>query len=191
MADATMVGKLLVANPRLVDPNFDRTVVLVLAHSEDGALGVVLDRPSDTEVAAVLPSWAERAVPPARMFVGGPVGRDSVICVARVPAPAALEAVAGDDVWQAIAGDLGTLDLDTDADRLDDTVGELRIFVGYSGWSGGQLEAELLAGGWWVLDALPEDPFTPEPAELWSRVLRRQGGELALVSRYPPDPTLN
>ena len=191
MSEATLVGKLLVANPRLVDPNFDRTVVLVLAHGEDGALGVVLDRPSDTEVAAVLPQWAGRAVPPAMMFVGGPVGRDSVICVARVPAPAALQAVAGDDVWQAVSADLGTLDLDTDADRLDDTVGELRIFVGYSGWSGGQLEAEMLAGGWWVLDAHPGDPFSPDPAELWSRVLRRQGGELAVVSRYPPDPSLN
>ncbi len=191
MPEATLVGKLLVANPRLVDPNFAWTVVLVLAHSEDGALGVVVNRPSDTEVAAVLPQWAGRAVPPARMFVGGPVGRDSVICVARVPVPAVLQAMAGDDVWQAVAGDLGTLDLDTDADRLDDTVSELRIFVGYAGWSGGQLEAELLAGGWWALDALPGDPFTPEPAELWARVLRRQGGELALVSRYPPDPSLN
>lgn len=191
MPEAALVGKLLVANPRLVDPNFDRTVLLVLAHGEDGALGVILNRPSDTEVADVLEQWAGRAVPPARMFVGGPVGRDSVICVARVPAPAALQAMAGDDVWQAVAGDLGTLDLDTDADRLDDTVSELRIFVGYAGWSGGQLEAELLAGGWWVLDALPGDPFTPDPAELWSRVLRRQGGDLALVSGYPPDPSLN
>lgn len=191
MPETKLVGKLLVANPRLVDPNFDRTVVLLLAHGEQGALGVVVNRPSDTEVAAVLPQWAGRAVQPPWMFLGGPVGRDSAICLARVPAPAALQAMAGDDVWQAVVGDLGTLDLDTDADRLDDTVGELRIFVGYAGWSGGQLESELLAGGWWVIDPVPGDAFTPEPSELWSRVLLRQGGELALVARYPPDPSLN
>lgn len=191
MPEATLVGKLLVANPRLADPNFDRTVVLVLVHSEDGALGVVLNRPSDTAVAEALPQWAGRAVSPAMMFVGGPVGDDSVICLARVPVPAALEARAGDDVWRAVAGDLGTLDLDTDSDGLDDAVTDLRIFVGYAGWAAGQLEAELVAGGWWVLDAADGDPFTPEPRDLWHRVLRRQGGEIGLVSLYPPDLSLN
>lgn len=191
MSEATLVGKLLVANPRLTDPNFDRAVVLVLVHSDDGALGVVINRPSDTDVAEALPQWAGRAVEPARMFVGGPVSHDSVICLARVPAPAVLEAMAGDDVWRAVAGDLGTLDLDTDSDRLDDTVTDLRIFVGYAGWSAGQLEEELISGGWWVLDSLPDDPFTAEPEELWNRVLHRQGGELALVALYPPDLTFN
>ncbi|HET9072905.1 MAG TPA: YqgE/AlgH family protein [Acidimicrobiales bacterium] len=191
MPEATLVGKLLVANPRLTDPNFDRTVVLVLVHGEDGALGVVINRPSDTDVVDALPQWADRAVAPARMFLGGPVSHDSVICLARVPVPAALEARAGDDVWRSVSGDLGTLDLDTDSDRLDDTVTDLRIFVGYAGWSGGQLEEELIAGGWWVLDSLPDDPFTPEPLELWHRVLHRQGGELALVALYPPDLSVN
>jgi putative transcriptional regulator len=191
MPEPALVGKLLVANPRLIDPNFDRTVVLILVHSEDGALGVVINRPSDTAVGEALPQWSERAGPPAVMFLGGPVSRDSVICLARVPAPAALEACAGDDVWRVVDGDLGTLDLDTDADRLDDTVSDLRIFAGYSGWSAGQLESELGAGGWWVVEARPGDPFSPAPQSLWHQVLRRQGGDLALVAAYPPDPSMN
>jgi putative transcriptional regulator len=191
MTEGTLTGRLLVANPRLTDPNFDRTVVLVLVHGDDGALGVVLNRPSAATVGEALPQWAERAAPPALMFIGGPVSRDSVICLARVPAPAALEARAGDDVWRAVDGDLGTLDLDTDSERLDDTVTDLRIFAGYAGWGGGQLESELVAGGWWVLDAVRDDPFSTEPGELWHRVLRRQGRELAVVAAYPPDLSLN
>ncbi|MHB8506391.1 MAG: YqgE/AlgH family protein [Acidimicrobiales bacterium] len=191
MTEGTLAGKLLVANPRLTDPNFDRTVVLVLVHGDDGALGVVLNRPSATAVEEALPQGAVRAAPPAVRFVGGPVSRDSVICLARVPAPAALEARAGDEVWRAVDGDLGTLDLDTDSARLDDTVTDLRIFAGYAGWGGGQLESELVAGGWWVVDAVREDPFSADPDDLWPQVLRRQGGDLAIVAAYPPDVALN
>lgn len=192
MPDAAFVGKLLVANPRLADPNFDRTVVLVLVHGEDGALGVVLNRPSDTELSEALPQWSERVASPARLFVGGPVSHDSVICLARVPQPALLAAQAGSpDVWRPVDDDLGTLDLELDPDAVIGAVSSLRIFAGYAGWAGGQLEAELLAGGWWVLDATRDDPFCASPEGLWHDVLRRQHGELALVAGYPPDPELN
>lgn len=184
-------GKLLVANPQLADPNFERTVVLLLAHGEEGTLGVVLNRPSDTEVGEALPQWSERVSQPALMFVGGPASHDSVICVARVPVPSTLEARAGGEVWRSVSGDLGTLDLDTDPQLTDGAVGPSRIFAGYAGWSAGQLEAEMAAGGWWLLDAEPADPFCRRPGDLWHDVLRRQGGELAIVAAYPPDPELN
>ncbi len=191
MPDSALEGKLLVANPRLVDPNFDRAVVLVLVHGDDGAIGVILNRPSDTELLDPLPRWSGLADHPSCVFVGGPVSHDSVICLARVPAPAELESRVGPDGWRHVDGDLGTLDLDLDPDIVGGAVGSLRVFAGYAGWSGGQIEEELAAGGWWVLDATPEDAFCATPGDLWHLVLRRQPGELALVAAYPPDLNAN
>ena len=191
MVDPTLAGKLLVANPRLVDPNFDRSVVLVLAHAEDGAIGVILNRPSETDLLDPLPRWSSLADHPARVFVGGPVSHDSVICLARITAPAQLEARVGPEGWHHVDGELSTLDLDLDPDLLGDTIGSLRVFAGYAGWSGGQLEGELVAGGWWAVDAQPEDAFSASPDDLWHDVLRRQDGELAMVATYPPDLSNN
>jgi putative transcriptional regulator len=191
MAANPMAGRLLVANPRLADPNFDRTVVLVLVHTDDGAIGVVLNRPSDIDLADPLPAWCPLADHPSRMFVGGPVSAESVICLARVVEPALLEARVGPDGWRPVAGDLGTLDLDLDPDLVGPTVASLRVFAGYAGWSGGQLEAEIDAGGWWVLPAGAGDAFSPAPGLLWHDVLRRQGGDLALVAAYPADVAAN
>jgi putative transcriptional regulator len=191
MPDGNLTGRLLVANPRLADPNFDRSVVLILVHGDDGALGIVINRASEAEVAEALPRWSSLVASPAVMFVGGPVSHDSVICLARVPTPALLEARAGTEVWRQVADDLGTLDLDMDPHDLEDAATSLRIFAGYAGWAGGQLEAELGAGGWWVVDAEPADAFSGRPADLWHDVLRRQPGDLALVAAYPPDPEVN
>jgi putative transcriptional regulator len=192
MADAALAGKLLVANPRLADPNFDRTVVLVLVHGEEGALGVVLNRPLTLPIADALPQWEAAAAEPALLFSGGPVGEDSVIGLARVSAPSLLQPGGdGPAMWQPVVGDLGTLDLELDPDVAGGALQALRIYSGYAGWAGGQLESELVAGGWWVLDPASDDPFTATPESLWHDVLRRQPGELALVSAYPPDPELN
>ena len=191
MEGSPLAGKLLVANPRLVDPNFDRSVVLVLAHAEDGAIGVVLNRPSETDLEDPLPRWSTLADSPPLVFVGGPVSHDSVICLARITAPALLEARVGPDGWHHVDGDLATLDLDLDPDLVGGAITSLRVFAGYAGWSGGQLEDELVAGGWWVVDARPGDAFTAGPDALWHDVLRRQSGELAVVAAYPPDPDLN
>jgi putative transcriptional regulator len=182
-------GRLLVANPRLPDPNFDRTVVMLLAYSEEGAVGVVLNRPSTTTLAAPLPGWERLAAAPAVLFVGGPVQHQAVICLARAFGhPAASSPPSG---WNAVLPDVGTLDLDLDPDGLQAAFSQVRIFAGYAGWGGGQLEAELGAGAWWILDAEANDPFSDEPASLWKRVLRRQGGSLSLVAAYPDDPAHN
>jgi putative transcriptional regulator len=191
MPDARLAGKLLVANPRLVDPNFDRSVVLVLAHTGDGALGVILNRPSDTELLDPLPRWSVLADFPSLVFEGGPVGHDSVICLAQVPVPAVLESRVGPGGWRHVAGDVGTLDLDLDPDLVGGAVGSLRIFAGYAGWAAGQLEDEIESGGWWVLDAEPGDPFCEVPADLWHDVLRRQPGDLRMVASYPLDLDAN
>lgn len=179
-------GKLLVATPVLTEGTFSRTVVQLLQHSaEDGALGVVLNRPSGTSVAEVLPGWALLAPDPVVVFEGGPVQQTAAICLGRL-AHGAPE----DPSYVAVPGApwLGTLDLDLDA---ADAVEEVRVFAGYAGWTAGQLEDEVAEGAWWVLDALPGDAFATQPEQLWRQVLRRQGMPLALVASYPPDPSLN
>lgn len=181
-------GKLLVATPELQDPNFARTVVLVLEHNADGALGVVLNRPSDTTLAESLPSWADLAAPPSVVFVGGPVQPEAAIGLART-APGADGADL--DGFAPLFGGLGTIDLARAPEDLAFPVETVRVFAGYSGWGPGQLDGELAAEGWYVCEAFPGDPWTAQPQDLWRAVLRRQPGPLRLVASFPDDPSLN
>ena len=178
-------GRLLVATPTLLDPNFARTVVLLLSHdATEGALGVVLNRPSGTGVAEVLAGWEDVAAAPTVVFSGGPVQQTAAVCVgrlrtARAPLPG----------WAPLPDPLlGTVDLDRGP---WDGLAQVRIFAGYAGWSAEQLEAEVDEGAWWVLDALPGDPFSERPDLLWRQVLRRQGAPIAFAAHYPEDVTLN
>jgi putative transcriptional regulator len=180
-------GQLLVASPSLTDPHFARAVVLVLDHDDDGALGVVLDRPSELAVEEVLPGWAEIVDPPPTLFAGGPVSTGSALGVA-VLVPGTAAAPLG---WRRVFGDTGLLDLDTPMEVLADALAGLRIFAGYSGWSPGQLEAEVAEGAWFVVPAQPGDLLCAAPEQLWGQVLRRQGGRLALLATFPDDPLQN
>src|SRR5262245_28343632 len=174
-------GRLLVATPDLKDPNFARTVVLMLEHGDEGALGVVLNRPIDLPVSDVLPDWADLTSAPACLFVGGPVAPTAVIGLGRGVG----------DVFQPLFDGLGTLDLESDPAGVAATMAGLRVFVGYAGWSPGQLDDELTAGGWLVGDLEPEDPFSTDPSSLWRSVLRRQGGRIAMFAAAPEDPSTN
>lgn len=181
-----LTGRLLVATPLLQDPNFRRTVVLLLDHGDEGAMGIVVNRPMTVDVSAVLPAWQPFATAPGRLFDGGPVGQDSALGVVAVP---------GDthepQGVRRIVGSLGLVDLDTDPQAVARGVAGLRIFAGYAGWSAGQLENEIDEGAWYVVDAEARDPFSDEPDGLWRAVLRRQRGEIAYVSTYPDDPAMN
>lgn len=176
-------GCLLVANPLLPDPNFDRTVVLLLAYNDEGALGLVLNRPSQMGVSEPLPQWEHLAAAPAVLFLGGPVQHQAVICLARNAAEEA-----GADGWKEVAPGVGTVDLDQDPVSVAGRVGQVRLFAGYAGWAAGQLEGEMEAGAWWVVDPDPGDAFTVRPGELWKQVLRRQRPPLKFVSYYPDEP---
>ncbi len=178
-------GRLLVATPGLRDGSFRRSVVLVLEHTPDGALGVVLDRPLDVDAWAVLPSWQPHLSAPGRLFDGGPVARDSVLGLADVAGDAAPPGV------QTLEPRLGVVDLDAPPELVVAGVQGLRLFVGYAGWSPGQLDAEVGAGGWFVVDHEPGDAFSADPRGLWRRVLRRQPGDLALLSTAPDDVSMN
>ncbi|MDX6298395.1 MAG: putative transcriptional regulator [Nocardioidaceae bacterium] len=178
-------GQLLVATPRLVDPNFARTVILVLNHDEDGALGVVINRPSDLAVADVLPVWSDAVALPPMVFGGGPVGRDSALAVAI--------ALGGGPPsgFQRVAAGYGLVDLDAQPGDITPGVVGLRIFSGYAGWAAGQLEDEIGEGSWYVVSAAPGDLLSSEPQTLWRQVLRRQPGELAYLASFPDEPSMN
>jgi putative transcriptional regulator len=178
-------GRLLVAAPTLYEPNFFRTVVLVLEHSDDGALGVVLNRPSETDVSEPLPAWAPVVVPPAVVFAGGPVQPSAAIGLAR--------AADGQEAqgWAPLFDRFGTVDLERSPNDLAARVDRLRVFAGYAGWGAGQLDGEVQADGWFVIEADPDDAFSREPGALWRRVLKRQKGKLAMFANAPPHPALN
>ena len=179
-------GRLLVATPRVGDDVFRRSVVLVLHHDEDGAQGVILNRPLDADVDAVLPGWGNVVTSPQTLFQGGPVGLDSAVGVVTVP---------GDDTStlgvRRLFGRVGLVDLDAPPPVVAAELAGLRIFAGYAGWSGGQLEGEVRRGDWIVVDSEPRDPFTAAPESLWEQVLRRQGGMVQLVAPSPDDPSMN
>ena len=184
-------GQLVVATPQLGDPNFARTVVLLLqADEDDGALGLVLNRPTGTEVGEVLPDWAPLAAGPPVVFTGGPVQPNAAICLGRGRLDGT--AVASFSVLEGVPGtSVGTVDLDAAPQDVLPAVAQVRVFAGYAGWGAGQLEAEVEEGAWWVLDALPADAFSADPDALWAAVLRRQGPPIAFAAGYPADPTLN
>lgn len=169
-----------------VDGFFTQSVVLILDHDSTGSLGVCLHRPADYALADVLPGWEDVVCPPGRLFDGGPVGRDGAICVAKLANPR--EDPPG---FRPIYADIGLLHLDTPVELVRGGYTDLRIFAGYAGWSAGQLDAELLAGVWYRVEARDEDVFSTQPESLWRRVLRRQGGPLSLYSTWRHDAELN
>lgn len=180
-----LTGRLLVSSPLLRDPNFDRAVVLILEHGDPGAVGVILNRPSELEVAEAVPPWAPHAADPPVVFRGGPVAPGSVIGLASSPVP-------GETVgWKPLFGLIGAVDLAVEPASIDVPIEAVRLFSGYAGWDPGQLEGEMAMGAWFVIDVRPGDILTPHPHDLWQAVLRRQPGTLAFVASFPPDPNLN
>jgi len=176
-------GQLLVAGPALLDPNFWRTVVLVVEHTEEGALGLVLNRPSETSVGEAVPQLAELLEPEERLFIGGPVQPSSVIVLARFEDATDAALLAFDDI--------GVLGTGPSADELSAGVRAGRAFLGHAGWGAGQLDDELERGDWILEPARREDAFAEDPQELWPDVLTRKGGSYALVARMPADPSMN
>ena len=170
-------GQLLIAAPSLFD-HFRRTVVLVLEHSEEGAMGVVLNRVSETTVAEAVPTLGELADAEERVRIGGPVSPQSVVALGDFEDPS--------EASTQVLGSVGVLD----PDRPDAVLRRLRVYAGYAGWSGGQLEAELDELSWVVESADAEDVFGDE-GDLWANVLRRKGGAFMLVATMPEDPSLN
>ncbi len=191
MEDVSLSGRLLAATPLLGDPNFRRTVILVVEDDpEEGTLGVVLNRPTEVPVRQVLEPWTELVTGPSVVFRGGPVSPNSALALAQ--AHGSDEPVG----WRSLDGSplmarIGLVDLDAPPELLAGGISSLRVFAGYAGWGAGQLRAEIDEGAWYVLTGEPADAFFAEPERLWPAVLRRQGGDLAFVATYPDDPVQN
>ena len=184
VTDGSLAGHLLVASPVLGDPNFARTVVLVIEHGPEGTVGVVLNRPTDLEVEDPLPGWSAAAAPPAVVFVGGPVATGAALCLARVRESET-------PGWRPVVEGVGTVDLSEGPDDALAGVDGFRVFSGCAGWAPGQLEAEIGQGAWFVVEGHPHDVLSTQPARLWTTVLRRQGARLAFFAHFPLDPSLN
>jgi putative transcriptional regulator len=177
-------GKLLIASPALVDPNFHRTVILIAEHTGEGAMGLVLNRPAETLVADVVPDLSELADEDAPVYFGGPVASDSVIVLAEFDDPE----LAG----VLLEGDLGFVGSESgEVSDVAEGVRRARIYAGHAGWGPGQLEDELAEEAWIVEQPTREEIFTIEPDDLWAAVLRRKGHRYALLATMPPDPSLN
>jgi putative transcriptional regulator len=174
--EETLRGQLLIAAPSLFD-YFRRTVILVIEHTEDGAMGVVLNRSSETPIADAVPALAELAEGDDLVRLGGPVSPESVVALGDFEDPG--------DAGLAVVGGLGTLD----PDKGNGSLRRLRVYAGYAGWSAGQLDGELEQDAWIVATAQPEDPFAD--GDLWADVLRRKGGKFALMATMPVDPSTN
>jgi putative transcriptional regulator len=187
----SLSGRLLAATPHLGDPNFRRTVVLIVEDDKaEGTLGVVLNRPTEIPLDQVLEAWTELASGPQVVFRGGPISPNSALALAL--AHGSDEPVG----WRSLDGSpmmsrMGLVDLGAPPELLAGGITSMRVFAGYAGWGAGQLQDEIDEGAWYVLPGEPADAFAPEPEQLWQKVLRRQGGELALVATFPDDPTCN
>jgi len=169
-------GRLLIAAPSLFD-YFRRAVVLLLAHSDEGAMGVVLNRPSDSEVSEAVPALAELVEPGELVRVGGPVSPQAVVALGEFGDPS--------EGSTPVVGGLGVVD----PERSHETLRRLRVYAGYAGWAPGQLEGELEGEAWIVESASPEDPFAE--GDLWAAALQRKGGGYALMATMPAGPSLN
>ncbi len=183
----SLAGKLIVASPKLTDPNCARTVVLICTHDENGAFGLVLNRPlMEARVGEHLPAWVEHVAEPPVVFQGGPVETTVGLGLGYSSSPFVMPG------WTTVLGNVGLVDLSkppgTDGDS---ELERARVFAGYSGWAGGQLEGELNEDAWFVVPLQEGDPFTEAPEALWREVLRRQGGKLAFFAFLPEDPSQN
>jgi putative transcriptional regulator len=182
--DDSLRGKLILASPILRDPNFARTVVLIAEHTDEGAMGLVLNRPASSTVSEAVPdlSWLTGEAEP--VYVGGPVAETAVIVLAEFDRPELAGAL--------VDGDLGFIGSEADdPERLDGAIRRARVFAGHAGWGPGQLEDELAEEAWIVEPPARDEIFTADPADLWAAVLRRKGQKYALLATMPPDPSLN
>ena len=172
------------AAPSLLDPNFQRTVVLVTEHTDEGAMGLVLNRPTETTVEEAAPELSAVTGPDERVHHGGPVQPRAVVVLAEFQDP--------EEAAHIVLGDIGFVRADADLERIAIETRRGRVYAGYAGWGPGQLESELEDEGWIVVEQpLPDELFSRGPDDLWHDVLERQGGHLALIARMPLDPSLN
>ncbi len=177
-------GSLLIASPAVQDPRFRKTVVLVAEHTDDGAMGVVLNRPAESTVGSAVPELEPVTGSDEHVHIGGPVSETAVTVLAEFEDTSAAALL--------IEGDLGFVGAQAGGPvEVAGAVRRTRVFAGHAGWSAGQLEEEMEEESWIVVPASRDDVFTEAPEDLWERILRRKGGDYAVIATLPDDPSLN
>jgi putative transcriptional regulator len=179
----SLKGQLLLASPALFDPNFRRTVVLVTEHTDEGAAGLVLNRRSETAVAEAVPDLVPLVSDEERVYLGGPVQQDAVLCLAEFEDP--------EDAAILVVDHVGFVPGDGDFGLLAGGTRRARVFAGYAGWGAGQLEAELEIASWLVEDPERFDLFADPDSDPWGSILRAKGGVYRMVALMPDDPSRN
>jgi len=179
-------GTLLIASPTLNDPNFARTVVLICEHSDEGSMGLVVNRPSEVALSEALAGVAPPPLPEARLFLGGPVQRQALLVLHRIPS--AVPGAQGVADGISIGGDMREL---LQALAAGPPPAEIRFYAGYAGWGAGQLAAELETGSWITCPGTAAHVFASDSEHLWERVLRELGPEYARLITVPLDPRVN
>ena len=179
----SLKGMLLFSTPALFDPNFRRTVILLGEHGEEGAMGVVLNRASDTTVGNAVPDLGGVADPESPVYVGGPVQPQAVLVLAEFEDESAAASM--------VVSDIGFARADGDLEALADATRRARVFAGYSGWGPGQLESELEEDSW-IVEPVEDLDLFPEPGEdLFGSALRSKGGAYRILALLPEDPAQN
>ncbi|WP_170138311.1 YqgE/AlgH family protein [Niabella yanshanensis] len=177
-------GTLLIANPHLDDPNFLRTVVFLCEHSEEGSFGFVLNRKLDYAIEELVPELEDFKIP---VFEGGPVELNTLHFLHQYP-----DAIpGGKEIGEGLfwGGEFDKV-IELINSRTAD-LNKIRFFLGYSGWSGGQLQAEMEERTWIVAPAPAKFIFSGNEKELWKDVLKDLGGEYELIINAPLDPRMN
>ncbi|HEY5746532.1 MAG TPA: YqgE/AlgH family protein [Chryseolinea sp.] len=177
-------GRLLISEPFLPDPNFERTVVLLCEHNEEGSFGFVINKPSILKIAEVM---EEASHLDDIVFVGGPVQQDTLHFLHRNTSITNAVKIQDDIYW---GGDFQSLmtQLNTSVIKPAD----IRFYLGYSGWGQGQLESELQEDSWIVCDFVDDTLlFDTDPTVIWKKALDNMGGRFSVYSNYPVDPRLN
>jgi putative transcriptional regulator len=177
-------GRILVSEPYLNDPNFERTIILLCEHNEEGSFGFVLNKPSIAKISDVMDNQINLE---ATVFVGGPVQQDTLHFVHRCGSlPDAVEI--GEGIFWG--GNFESMRLMLQTNQINEQ--DLKFFLGYSGWSEGQLEEELKADSWIVSDQLNDElVFETNADVMWQKALKDMGGRFSVYSNYPVDPRLN
>lgn len=171
---------LLISSPSLVDTTFGRSLILVWQHDETGAVGVVINKVSEESVLTYLPHWSAAIAAPQKVFFGGPVEVDTAIGIGTG---------SGESVSALLATDLVLVDLE--APQSARASGSVRVFAGYSGWSPGQLEAELEQGAWLVAPFVTNDLLTDRVDDLWLDAVGRLGPEHQFLKNLAASQRVN
>ena len=179
-------GIFLVASPSLRDPNFRQTVVLLCEHGSEGALGVVVNRPTALSLSEALPQIPVLEGQRHVLFSGGPVQPNHVLLLFRLTEETASAHHVFDGVY--LGGDLTALERVLTSPLGNES---FRAYMGYSGWGPGQLENEMSSGAWITLPADPQVVFEKDPAAIWRDILRSLGGIYEVYAEMPSDPSLN